>query len=160
MVGVCRGYAATMAGTAPHSSAHSDGAPLPRRHPKDGEDVSRLRRSRLPDGTGEPVLTCEHPNAPTGTLPHSPVTGTAPRREAVATGATPAGGVPHSDDLAEQGRGGPRPPAGDEAHRYRLSRYALPRPGARPEGVVATAAHRAVGRRQLAEGTLVGRYQR
>lgn len=81
-----------------------------------------------------------------GTLPHHP---TAPR-----------GGVTHRHDRPGPGGDGPRPPADAPPHRAGCLPSARPHPSDLPKDTTADDAHRAVERGQLAEGTLVGPYQR
>ncbi|QMV24564.1 YbhB/YbcL family Raf kinase inhibitor-like protein [Streptomyces sp. SCUT-3] len=148
-----------MSGIELKSSAFADHDIVPRRYSKDGDDVSPpLTWSGIPDGTAELVLVCEDPDAPSGDFLHWLVTGISPDSDGVAAGGTPAGGTPRRNGYGDTGWGGPRPPAGDPAHRYFFRLYALPEPLPRdvPEKEIRSrAAHLAT-----ASGTLVGLYQR
>lgn len=158
---VAGGYPGRMAGIELRSEAFSDHAPIPRRYTKDGENVSPpLSWSDPPPGTEELVLLCEDPDAPSGTFVHWLATGIDPSSHGVRTGAAPAGAVSYPNGFGTRGWGGPQPPPGDQAHRYFFRLYALPGPPDLPDEPTAQDIHRAVDRRQLASGTLVGRYQR
>lgn len=150
-----------MAGIELKSSAFDDGAFIPRRYSKDGEDVSPdLSWSGVPDGTSELLLLCEDPDAPSGTFMHWLVTGIDPASDGVEAGQTPRGGKERLNGFGDRGWGGPRPPAGDKAHRYFFRIYALPEPAALDDNASAADVHAAVDDRQLADGTCFGLYQR
>ena len=150
-----------MAGIMLRSEAFSDHAPIPRRYTKDGDDVSPpLAWSGVPGDAAELVLLCEDPDAPTGTFTHWLVTGIDPHSEGVDTGDVPAGGRERPNGFGDRGWGGPRPPAGDSAHRYFFRLYAVREPLALPDEPSADDVHRALSGREQASGTLVGLYQR
>lgn len=150
-----------MAGIELKSTAFNDGAFIPHRYSKDGEDISpALSWSGVPDGTAELLLLCEDPDAPTRPFVHWLVTGVDPTSGGVDTGQTPPGGRDRDNGYGGRGWGGPRPPAGDTAHRYFFRLYALPEPVTLPDDASADAVHAAVDQAQLASGTLVGLYQR
>ncbi|MDT0308987.1 YbhB/YbcL family Raf kinase inhibitor-like protein [Streptomyces sp. DSM 44917] len=150
-----------MAGIELRSTAFNDEAPIPGRYAREGENVSPpLTWSSPPPGTEELVLMCEDPDAPSGTFLHWLVTGIDPSSRGVDAGALPAGGTPHTNGFGDRGWDGPRPPAGDPAHRYFFRLYALPEPVGLPERASAAEVHRAVDRHGLASGTLVGLHQR
>ncbi|RKN11636.1 YbhB/YbcL family Raf kinase inhibitor-like protein [Streptomyces radicis] len=150
-----------MAGIELMSSAFHDSAPIPPRYTLDGENLSPpLTWSRPPAGTEELVLMCEDPDAPSGTFLHWLVTGIDPDSDGVATGRVPPGGTQHRNGMGDEGWDGPRPPVGDPAHRYFFRLFALPEPVRFPERASADEVHRALGRRQLASGTLMGLHQR
>ncbi|ORT57207.1 YbhB/YbcL family Raf kinase inhibitor-like protein [Streptomyces sp. CB03238] len=150
-----------MAGIELKSSAFNDGSFIPRRYAKEGEDVSpELTWSGVPDAAAELVLLCEDPDAPSGTFVHWLVTGIDPTSDGVAAGQTPPGGQERRNGYGGSGWGGPNPPAGDRAHRYFFRLYALPGPVSLPDGATAADVHAAVDERRLADGTLVGLYQR
>lgn len=161
MSGGNTGTPSCMAGIELESTAFSDQDLIPRRHTKDGEDLSPpLTWSGIPDGTAELVLLCEDPDAPSGTFLHWLVTGIDPDSRGVGEGHTPPAGSPGTNGFGHKGWGGPRPPHGDKPHRYVFRLYALPGSVTLPDGADAEAVHRAVDHRKLAAGTLVGRYGR
>jgi Raf kinase inhibitor-like YbhB/YbcL family protein len=114
----------------------------------------------MPGDTAELVLLCEDPDAPSGTFTHWLVTGIDPRSSGVEEGQLPPGGDPKVNGFGEQGWGGPRPPAGDPAHRYFFRLYAVTEPLPLPDNPTADDVHKAVAGREQASGTLVGLYQR
>lgn len=155
------GYLSRMAGIDLRSTAFDDGAFIPRRHSKEGENVSPpLSWSGVPDGTAELLLLCEDPDAPSGTFLHWLVTGIDPTSDGVEAGRAPRGGTPMTNGYGERGWGGPLPPPGDKAHRYFFRLYALPEPVSVEDGAGADAVRAAVADRRLASGTLQGLYRR
>lgn len=150
-----------MAGIELKSAAFNDGAFIPRRYTKDGDDVSpALTWSGVPDDASELLLLCEDPDAPTGTFLHWLVTGIDPASDGAETGRTPPGGQDRPNGYGGTGWGGPQPPAGDEAHQYFFRVYALPEPVSLPDNTTAEDVHTAVDQQSLASGTLVGLYHR
>ncbi|MGP3972300.1 YbhB/YbcL family Raf kinase inhibitor-like protein [Streptomyces sp. 6N223] len=150
-----------MAGIELRSEAFTDHTPIPRRYTKDGQDVSPpLQWSGPPEGTREMVLLCEDPDAPSGRFLHWLVTGIDPQSRGMGADQLPPGGEPHTNDFGDRGWGGPRPPAGDEAHRYMFRLYALPEHVTVPQHASADEVHQLVDKRQSASGTMVGLYQR
>ena len=139
------------------SSAFNDGAFIPGRYAKDGENVPpELEWSGVPDGTAELALLVVDPDAPVGTYLHWLVTGI----PATATSLAPGTGTSHCNGYGETGWGGPQPPVGDDAHRYIFRLYALPEPFAGPENASPDELRAWLDERALATGTLTGRYQR
>ncbi len=150
-----------MAGIELRSSAFGDHTPIPGRHSKEGGNLSPpLSWSPPPAGTHELALMCEDPDAPSGTFLHWLVTGIDPRSGGVRTGELPPGATAHTNGFGDADWDGPRPPAGDPAHRYFFRLYALPGPASLPEHPSARDAREELGGHQLAGGTLVGLYQR
>ena len=143
------------------SPAFSDHAPIPTRHTKDGEDVSpTLEWSGVPEGTVELALVCEDPDAPGGTFVHWVVSGLDPSLPGLSEGQVPAGAVEGQNDYGDLGYGGPRPPAGDPAHRYFFRLYASSEPLGLSPGASADDLRSALTSKELARGTLVGTYER
>ena len=150
-----------MSGIMLRSEAFSDHAPIPRRYTKDGDDVSPpLTWSGVPDDAQELVLLCEDPDAPGSTFTHWLVTGIDPGSQGVGAGELPAGGRTQPNGFGDRSWGGPRPPAGDDAHRYFFRLYAVRESLPLPDEPSAEDVHRAVRGREQASGTLVGLYQR
>jgi Raf kinase inhibitor-like YbhB/YbcL family protein len=139
------------------TSAFNDGAPIPGRYAKDGDNaVPPLEWGEVPDGTRELVLLCVDPDAPVGTWLHWLVTGLDPATRAY----DGAGGDQHRNGYGESGWGGPQPPVGDPAHRYIFRLYALAEPFAAPDPSDADAVRAWLDDHKLAAGTLTGTYQR
>ncbi len=147
------------------SPSFADGNPIPTKHTGDGQDVSPpLRWSGVPDGVRSFALICDDPDAPVGTWVHwvvfnLPATLTelpenVPPAEHVAGGAKQG-----RNDFGHPGYGGPAPPPG-KPHRYFFKLYALEcevglRPGATKADLL-----KAMQGHVLAEGQLMGTYQR
>ncbi|HXG23454.1 MAG TPA: YbhB/YbcL family Raf kinase inhibitor-like protein [Chthonomonadales bacterium] len=147
------------------SSAFTEGATIPTNYTCDGADVSPpLSWTGVPVEAKSLALICDDPDAPAGTWVHWVVYGIP------ATVTNLPEGVPQSETLPDGtkqgindfrriGYGGPCPPPGNP-HRYYFKLYAL--------DFVPTLAPRAtksdlVGAMKghiLAEGQLMGRYQR
>jgi Raf kinase inhibitor-like YbhB/YbcL family protein len=143
------------------SPAISDHAPIADRYAHDGGNVSpALEWSGVPDGTVELALICEDPDAPSGTFTHWVLAGIDPGMTGVTENETPPGAVVGTNDFGEPGYGGPRPPVGDDAHRYFFRVFAASEPlGLRP-GFSGEDLRRTISGKELASGTLVGLYQR
>lgn len=115
-----------MAGLEITSPAFDFGAPIPRRHTRDGEDVSPpLRWSGVPEGTRELALVCHDPDAPMPRgFTHWVVSGIPPD-----AGELPEGGgskyTEGVNDYGGEGWGGPGPPPGHGPHHYFFFLYAL-----------------------------------
>ena len=143
------------------SPAFNDHSAIPARLAKDGEDVSpALEWSGVPEGAAELVLLCEDPDAPGGTFVHWVLAGLDPSLTGLAEGEVPDGAVEGANDYGGTGYGGPQPPVGDGAHRYFFLLYAVAdRLGMAP-GASAADVRRSMEAKVVAQGTLVGTYQR
>lgn len=147
------------------SQAFAEGKPIPTRHTCDAENVSPpLAWANLPAGTVSLALINDDPDAPGRTWVHWVIFNLPPEPAALPEG------VPASETLASKaiqgkndfgriGYGGPCPPRGTP-HRYFFKFYALDstlnlRPGATKQDVL-----RAMEGHILAEGQLMGTYQR
>jgi hypothetical protein len=147
------------------STAFADGQPIPRRHTSDDQDLSpALQWSGVPPATKSLALICDDPDAPMGTWVHWVVYDLPP------TAAGLAEGVPKSPELANGaqqgvndfkriGYGGPAPPPG-KPHRYFFRLYALDTPPGLKPGLTKKDLLKAMDGHVLAEGQLVGTYQR
>ena len=143
------------------SPAFNDHAPIPARHSKDGEDLSpALEWNGVPEEAAELALLCEDPDAPRGTFVHWLVACLDPSLFAIAEDDVPPGAVEGVNDYGDQGYGGPRPPVGDDAHRYFFRLFALSEPLGLAPGFSADDLRGALEGKELARGTLVGIYQR
>ena len=155
------------------SSAFADGQRIPKKYTGEGQDVSPpLAWSDLPKGTQELALICDDPDAPTDepwvhwVIYKIPATLTglpegvarAPRLK------TPAGALqglnswPKGQD--NLGYRGPMPPPGHGLHHYHFKLYALDAKLAAEPGVDKKTLLRKIEEHVLAEGELVGVYQR
>lgn len=147
-------------GMALRSPAFADHAPIPGRHARDGEQVPPpLEWSQVPDDAAELALLCEDLDAPSGFC-HWVVTGIPPAATGIGDRVLPEGAREGRNDYGEPGWGGPRPPVGDEPHRYAFRLYALDRPlGLGPEAS-GTEVRAALDGHHLATGALVGLFAR
>jgi Raf kinase inhibitor-like YbhB/YbcL family protein len=147
------------------SSAFAEGQPIPAKHTADGPDVSPpVQWTNIPPAAKSLALICDDPDAPVGTWVHWVVYDLASATAGLATD------VPNSqylsngakqglNDFGRLGYGGPCPPPG-KPHRYFFKLYALDtvldlRPGATKKDV-----ETAMKGHVLAEGRLMGTYQR
>jgi Raf kinase inhibitor-like YbhB/YbcL family protein len=149
-----------MAGIQVRSSAFEYGELMPRRHTKDGENVSPdLEWSGVPEWAAELLLLCEDPDAPRRTFLHWLVTGIDPACTGVEAGDTPKTGRVWRNDFGEFGYSGPQPLIGDRAHRYFFRVFALAKPVRLHRHPSAATVHRTIRGTQLVSGALVGRYR-
>jgi Raf kinase inhibitor-like YbhB/YbcL family protein len=147
------------------STAFKEGETIPKLYTGEGKDVSPpLRWAEPPAGTKSFALICDDPDAPHGTYTHWVLfnlpADTRKLDEGIPTKQTLDNGARQiKNDSDETGYSGPYPPPGD-AHRYFFKVYALDttldlKAGASKADVVA-----AMKGHVLAEGRLMGRYQR
>jgi len=147
------------------SSAFNEGETIPKKHTCEGEDVSpQLSWSGVPGGAKSLAMICDDPDAPVGTWVHWVLFGIAPDAtelpEGVPDGETAPGGATHGrNDFGAVGYGGPCPPPGP-AHRYYFKLYAVDNEPALEPGATKADVMRAIEGHVLAEGRLMGRYQR
>ncbi|MCE5302943.1 MAG: YbhB/YbcL family Raf kinase inhibitor-like protein [Planctomycetaceae bacterium] len=154
------------------SAAFTQGHPIPKKYTGDGEDVSPpLAWTGAPEGTKELVLICDDPDAPTDEPWVHWVLYKIPA-DAKSLGE----GVPRKPHLkdphgAVQGRNswpagenlgyrGPKPPPGHGVHHYYFKLYALDSPIHADAGLDKRAVLEAIHDHILAEGALMGTYQR
>jgi Raf kinase inhibitor-like YbhB/YbcL family protein len=147
------------------STAFAEGADIPPLYTDDGKDISpSLQWAEPPPQTKSFALICDDPDAPRGTWVHWVLFNLpADQRrleEAMPAKETLTGGAKQGkNDFGKIGYGGPAPPAG-KPHRYFFKLYVLDTmldlaPGATKEQVLA-----AMKGHILAEGQLMGRFQR
>lgn len=151
------------------SSAFDAGEQIPTAHTGDGADSSPpLSWSGIPEGTRELALICDDPDAPTEdpwvhwVIYKLPATATSlpanvPAAESLET---PAGARQGRNSFGNTGYGGPAPPKGHGVHHYHFKLYALDAelelaPGATKEQLLD-----AMQGHVLAQGELVGTYER
>ncbi|KOV97034.1 phosphatidylethanolamine-binding protein [Streptomyces sp. NRRL B-1140] len=150
-----------MTGIELSSDAFNDHSFIARRYAYEGPNVSPpLSWSGVPDDAAELVLLCEDPDAPSGTFAHWVVVGIDPHSGGVEAGQVPPGGTELVNGYGQHGWGGPHPPPGDDAHHYVFRLYALSEPCVLPDAPRADQVHEEVDKRRMADGTLVGLYQR
>jgi len=149
------------------STAFAQGKPIPKRHTGEGEDLSpALAWMGVPEGTKEIVLICDDPDAPTAepwvhwVIYRIPPTATGlpeavPKQEKL-----PDGSKQGKNSWPRLGYNGPMPPPGHGTHRYFFKVYALDaltdlEPGATKRDVL-----KAIDGHIVAEGELMGTYER
>jgi Raf kinase inhibitor-like YbhB/YbcL family protein len=147
------------------SSAFDDGDFIPARHTCDAEDVSPpLEWTGVPEAAKSLALVCDDPDAPMGTWVHWVIYDIAPSLSELAEGISPSevttdGAKQGVNDFRRTGYGGPCPPPGNP-HRYFFTLYALELEPGLPAGASKADLLRVIEGHVLAEGRLMGRYQR
>jgi Raf kinase inhibitor-like YbhB/YbcL family protein len=145
------------------------GQKIPRRHTGDGEDLSPpLSWSGLPAQTRELALIVDDPDAPSSqpwvhwVLYKIPVAeqGIAEGVHAKASPSFPPGSIQGKNSWGSVGFRGPAPPKGHGTHRYFFKLYALDAPLALSPGMDKDGLIKAMQGHVLAEGELVGTYER
>ncbi len=151
------------------SSAFAIGAVIPKRFSGDGEDVSpQLSWSGVPDGAKEMALIMDDPDAPTPKpwvhwviYGISATTKALPENLAKTASLTiPEGASQGKNSWGKIGYGGPAPPPGHGIHHYHFKLYALDAELAAKSGLTKAELLAAMKGHILAEGELVGTYQR
>lgn len=143
------------------SPAFPDEGPMPDRFALDRGNISPpLVWTGVPEGSVELVLMCEDEDVVAQPFLHWLVTGIDPKSTGVEEGQVPPGGVEWPNDFGAIGWGGPQPPQGDNPHRYFFRLYALDRSPQLPETPHVPDVRRAVGKRNLASGVLIGTFAR
>jgi Raf kinase inhibitor-like YbhB/YbcL family protein len=147
------------------STAFAEGKPIPVIHTCDGEDISPpLSWSNVPAGANSLALIGDDPDAPGRTWVHWVVYGIPPNvstlPQAVPTTDTLANGAKQgTTDFGRVGYGGPCPPKG-KAHRYFFKLYALDSELPLKDRATKQDVLNAMQGHILAEGQLIGTYQR
>jgi Raf kinase inhibitor-like YbhB/YbcL family protein len=147
------------------SSAFSEGDTIPKQHTGDGADRSpALTWSEPPAGTKSFTLICDDPDAPRDTWVHWVLFNLPPDTRSLPEG-VPASeklenGASHGqNDFGKIGYNGPAPPRGNP-HRYYFKLYALDSPLNLPQQSTKAQVVASMKGHVLAEGQLMGKYQR
>jgi Raf kinase inhibitor-like YbhB/YbcL family protein len=147
------------------STAFQPGATIPKSYTGDGADQSPpLAWSNPPAEAKTFALICDDPDAPRGTWVHWVLFNlpgeTRHLEEGVPTTDTIASGAKQGkNDFGNNGYGGPAPPKG-KPHRYFFKLYALDVDLGLPPGATKSHVMDAMKGHVLAEGQLMGTYQR
>ena len=151
------------------STAFASGKPIPRRHSGDGEDLSPpLSWSGVPSSAKELALIVDDPDAPTPEpWVHWVIYKIPVRTEGFAEGVPPVA-HPGYPPTALQGKNswgsfgyrGPAPPKGHGVHRYFFKLYALDKALDRVEGLDKPGLLNAIRGHIVAEGELMGTFER
>jgi Raf kinase inhibitor-like YbhB/YbcL family protein len=153
------------------SSAFAQGHVIPKNYTGEGADVSPpLAWTRLPEGTKELALVCDDPDAPAGTWVHWVIYKIPAAAKGLPEGVArkarpkePAGAMqgnnswPAGENL---GYRGPLPPPGHGVHHYYFKLYALDAPLEVEPGLQKKALLGKMEGHVLAQGELMGTYQR
>lgn len=151
------------------SPAFANNTTIPKRFSGDGEDVSpQLSWSGLPDGAKQLALIMDDPDAPTPEpwvhwvvygIPAT-TTGLPENVAKTASLTAPEGTFQGKNSWGRIGYGGPAPPPGHGVHHYHFKLYALDTELSAQSGWTKTKLLAAMKGHVLAEGELVGTYQR
>jgi Raf kinase inhibitor-like YbhB/YbcL family protein len=147
------------------SSAFAEGTPIPAKYAFDSTNLSPpLKWSGVPAQAKSLVLIADDPDAPVGTWVHWVLYDLPANLNDLPEGqpqgqSLPAGGKQGLNDFKKLGYGGPCPPPG-KPHRYFFKLYALDQPLGLQAGASKREVERAMAKHVLAEGQLMGTYQR
>ncbi|MGZ5218580.1 MAG: YbhB/YbcL family Raf kinase inhibitor-like protein [Chitinophagaceae bacterium] len=139
-----------------YSTVFSHNGHIPSEYTCDGKDINPpLEVSDYPGVTKTLALMMEDPDAPGGVFDHWLVWNISPN-EAIAEQTNP--GMSGTNDFGKTGYGGPCPPSG--VHRYYFKVYALDTKLDLLPGADKTSLLEAMNGHILAEGEIMGLYQR
>lgn len=148
------------------SVAFQEGDEIPIKYSCDGNDTSpALSWDGVPPETRSLTLICEDPDAPSGLFTHWLLYNIPPGTTKLAedlpiTEKLANGSLQGRNSFKNIGYGGPCPPPKDNAHRYFFRLYALDTELDLPGGANREEVLRAIDGHILAEGQLMGKYQR
>ena len=143
------------------SSAFDHRSAIPRRHSKEGDDVSPpLAWSGVPEGAKELALVVDDPDAPRAEpFVHWVLHGLPAATSGLREGES-GGGTEGRNDFGDVGWGGPMPPPGHGTHHYRFRLHALSEPsGLGPAATKAELMAR-IESITIARAEVVGTYER
>lgn len=141
------------------SEAFAEGEHLATKHSCEGSNVSPpLRWNQVPDGTLSQAVICEDPDAPGGTFTHWVLYDLPADTRRLSEGSS-GGAKEGLNSFATTGYSGPCPPP-NGSHRYVFRVFALDVVSVGPPGLSREEALAAFEGHVLAEGSLMGRYQR
>lgn len=143
------------------STAFQHNAPIPRRYTGEGEDISPpISWSGVPPGTKELALICEDPDAPREEpWSHWVVYHIPADRTSLPEGSA-GGAMEGQNDFGRSGYGGPMPPPGHGTHHYHFKVWALDQSPDVGPGATRNRLLRAIQGHVIAQGELVGTYER
>ena len=146
------------------SPAFADGAPIPPKHSRNGENLfPPLKWSGAPEETRSFALMVEDPDAPSGLFRHCGVSNIPADWQMLGESAdTAPGKAPRffENDFGNARYDGPQPPAGHGRHRYRFRLVALDVPNLPvPANAGAKMMWDEARKHALAEATLTGTFQ-
>jgi Raf kinase inhibitor-like YbhB/YbcL family protein len=143
------------------SSAFSAGGRIPTKYTGEGEDVSPpLAWNGVPDSTVELALICDDPDAPRPEpWVHWVLYAIPAGTDSLAEGSTGVG-LEGRTSWGTTGYRGAMPPPGHGTHHYHFKLYALDQPLGLENGATKTELLKATEGHVLAQGELVGTYER
>lgn len=148
------------------STAFRDGSEIPVQHTCDGANISPpLSWTGVPPEAKSLILTVKDPDAPSGVFIHWVLYNLPPDLGGLSDD-TPAdaeldnGALQCTNGFGNIGYGGPCPPPGDKPHRYLFDVYALDIELVLPKEPSEADINREIKDHILAEGHLLGKYQR
>ena len=146
------------------SPAFKEGAPIPRRHTCDGDDVSPpLSWTGVPAEAASLALISDDPDAPMGTWSHWVIYSIPPGETGLPESVPPersisSGAKQGTNDFRKIGYGGPCPPSG--THRYFFKLYALDAKLKLDPGATKAQLENAMKGHIIAQAQLIGTYKR
>ncbi len=147
------------------SSAFQEGGEIPTKYTCEGQDVSpALIWGEPPAGTKSFALIVDDPDAPVGVFTHwvlfnLPADSSSLPEAVPAQNQLPDGSLQGKSDFGKIGYGGPCPPPGNP-HRYQFTLYALDQILNLEAGASKKQVLEAMQGHVLAQGRLIGTYQR
>lgn len=147
------------------SPAFQEGAKIPKKYTCEGWDFSPpLIWNEVPDKTQSLALIMDDPDAPGGIFTHWVLFNLPPNSRELLEGVSPvpqlpSGALQGKNDFGKFSYGGPCPPPGSP-HRYRFTLYALDQQLELEAGVSKKQLLKAIEGHILAQGQLIGTYQR
>jgi hypothetical protein len=143
------------------SSAFGAGKQIPKEYTGEGKDMSPpLAWSGVPPETKELALICDDPDAPMAEpFVHWVLYKIPAGTESLPEGSS-AGAVEGANGFGNVGYGGPMPPPGHGTHHYHFRVYALDRPVDLKPGAGKSELLNAMQGNIIAQGELVGTYER
>jgi hypothetical protein len=141
------------------SPAFQNNGQIPRLYTCDGKDINpALVIAGVPQGTRSLALICDDPDAPVGIWVHWVAWNIDPGVKEIKENTVPSGAVQGVNDFRKHAYGGPCPPSG--THRYFFKVYALDQMLQIGPNSTKADLEKAMKGHVLAEGQLVGLYQR
>jgi len=147
------------------STAFAEGQPIPDQYTCAGPDVSPpLTWTNVPTGTKSFALIADDPDAPMGTWVHWVIYNLPPATMSLVENTPPSPELPNGakqgiNDFRQIGYGGPCPPRG-KPHHYFFKVYALDTTLNLKSGATKKELLKAMNGHVLAEGRLMGTFQR
>jgi Raf kinase inhibitor-like YbhB/YbcL family protein len=141
------------------SPAFPDNGSIPKKYTCDGQNVAPpIEWTGAPGQAKSVAVICDDPDAPSGTFTHWVLYDVPPSTHGLAEGQ--AIGTEGVNSFGRAGFGGPCPPKIDHAHHYHFHVYALDVDSLGPAGLSKDDAVNAMDGHVMAEGELIGKYER